>query len=272
MTTWHLDPDMARRYAGGGTAPAFAASVEQHLTGCPDCRALVPQDAARVDRTWAEVLDTVEAPRVGPVETALRRLGVSHPTARLVAATPMLRGAWLLASLAVVLLAVAASQADERGTVMFVALAPVLPVLGVALSFGDRTDPTLEVAVASPYSLVRLLAARTAFVVATSLVPAVLVVPLLDGDAFFALAWMLPALAMSAAVLAAARRVQPALTATLLTAGWVTATVWHLSTEGSLVARHPGLVQLVSIVALTVAVASIVRHRHEPVAPLRRNP
>ena len=95
MTTWHLDPAMARRYAGGGTAPAFAASVEQHLTGCPDCRALVPQDDARADRIWAEVLDAVEAPRVGLVESVLRRLGVSHATARLIAATPALRGAWI---------------------------------------------------------------------------------------------------------------------------------------------------------------------------------
>ena len=272
MTTWHLDPDMARTYAGGGTAPAFAASVEQHLTGCPDCRALVPQDDARVDRIWADVLDAVEAPRVGRVESLLRRLGVSHPTARLVAATPTLRGAWLLASLAVVLLAVAAAQAGPRGTLMFVALAPVLPVLGVALAFGDRTDPTLEIAVASPYSLVRLLAARTTFVVATSMVPAALVVPLLPGDRFFALAWMLPGLAMSAAVLASARVVQPAFAATLLTVGWVTVTVWRFSTEGSLVAQHPALVQLLSLAALAAAVASLVRHRHEPVAPSRRNP
>jgi hypothetical protein len=271
MTTWHLDPAMARRYAGGGTAPAFAASVEQHLTGCPDCRALVPQDDARVDRIWAEVLDAVEAPRVGPVEAVLRRFGVSHATARLVAATPALRGAWMVASLVVVLLAVAASQAGEHGTLMFVALAPVLPVLGVALCFGDRADPTLEVAVASPYSLVRLLAARTSFVVATSMVPAAVVVPLLSGDRLFALTWMLPALAMSATVLAAARRVQPALTATALTVGWVTATVRRFSTHGSLVARYPDLVQLVSLVALAAAVASLVRHRHEPVAPLRRN-
>ena len=176
-TTWHLDDAMAQRYADGGTAPAFAASVEQHLTGCPDCRALVPQDGLRTDRIWAEVLDTVEAPRIGAVEAVLRRLGVSHPTARLVAATPALRGAWMVASLVVVLLAVAASQSGPRGTLVFVALAPVLPVVGVALAFGDRTDPTLELAVASPYSLVRLLAARTAFVITTSLVPAALLTP-----------------------------------------------------------------------------------------------
>ena len=35
---------------------------------------------------------------------------------------------------------------------VFVALAPVLPMLGVALAFGARTDPDLEMAVASPYS------------------------------------------------------------------------------------------------------------------------
>jgi hypothetical protein len=204
------------------------------------------------------------------VERALRRIRVTPPTARLIAATPALRGGWLIASMLVLFMAVAAGTAGERGTLLFVALAPVLPLVGVALSFGDRTDPTLEVATASPYSQVRLLAARTFFVVATSLVPAALVTPFLTGDRFFSVAWMLPALAMSAVVLAAARRVQPALTATVLSAGWVMATVWRYSTGGSLVARHPELVQLLSVAALAAAVVSLIVHRHEPVAP-RRN-
>ncbi len=271
-STWHLDAEQAQQYAAGRGGDAFAASAEQHLTSCAACRTLVPADAARVEAVWDAVLEHVEAPRVGAVERVLRRLGVSHGTARLVAATPALRGAWLVAALGVLVLAVAASVAEHGSARAFVALAPVLPVLGVALCFGDRTDPMLEVVTASPYSLLRLLAARTTFVVATSMVPAALVTPLVPGDRFFAVAWMVPALAMCAVVLAAARHVQPVLVATGLSVAWMVATSWASSPHGSLVAQHTGLVQLVALVALAAAAVPLVLHRHAPVAPPRRNP
>ncbi len=270
-TNWHLDAEQAERYAAGRVGPAFAASVEQHLTACADCRALVPSDAPRIDLSWAEVLERVEAPRVGPVEGVLRRLGVTPATARLIAATPALRGAWLVASLVVLVLAVLASVADD-GTRFFVALAPVLPVLGVAACFGDRTDPMLEVVAASPYSLMRLLAARTTFVVTTSLVPAALVTPFLPGDRFFAVGWMVPALAMCAVVLAAARHVQPVGTATALSVGWLVLALAHTSPDGSLLAQHTAEVQLGALAALAAAIVLLVVHRHAPVAPTRRLP
>ena len=272
MTTWHLDPEQAEGYAAGRVGPAFAASAEQHLASCADCRALVPApEPARLERTWEAVLERVDTPQVGAVESLLRRVGVSHGTARLVAATPALRGAWLVAALVVLVLAVVASVADSTGARAFVALAPVLPVLGVALCFGDRTDPMLEVVAASPYSLLRLLAARTSFVVVTSMVPAALVTPFLPGDRFFAVAWMVPALAMCAVVLAAARHVQPVATATVLSLAWLLATVAASSPRGSLVAQHPAAVQLVAVAALAAAAVSLVLHRHSPVAPPRRN-
>ncbi|GAA1929947.1 hypothetical protein [Nocardioides marmoribigeumensis] len=269
---WHLDAEQAEQYAAGRVGPAFAASAEQHLASCAACRALVPADPARAALVWDAVLERVEAPRVGVVERALRHLGVSHGTARLVAATPALRGAWLVAALVVLVLAVAASVADHGSARAFVALAPVLPVLGVALCFGDRTDAMLEVVTASPYSLVRLLAARTTFVVATSMVPAALVTPLLPGDRFVAVAWMVPALAMCAVVLAAARHVQPVVVATGLSAAWLVATLWASSPEDAFVAQHTGLVQLVALVALAAAAVPLTLHRHAPVAPPRRNP
>lgn len=269
-TTWHLDADQATRYASGRVSPAFAASAEQHLTSCASCRALVPAEPARVDLGWAAVLERVEAPRVGPVEGALRRIGVAHSTARLIAATPALRSAWLAASFVVLVLAVVASAAE--GTRFFVALAPILPVLGVALCFGDRTDPMLEVVAASPYSLMRLLAARTTFVVATSVVPAALVTPLLPGDRYFAIAWMIPALAMCAVVLAAARHLQPISTATVLSVAWLAVALAPAPEAASLLARHTAEVQLGALVALAAAVVPLVLHRHTPVAPPRRIP
>ena len=95
MSSWHLDPDLAGRYAHGKVGDVLAASVEQHLLACGSCRALVPADPGRLDTVWGEVLDTVQAPRQGLLERTMRRLGLSAPTARLLAATPSLRGAWL---------------------------------------------------------------------------------------------------------------------------------------------------------------------------------
>jgi hypothetical protein len=270
MTTWHLDRDLADRYTDGRVGGALAASVEQHLLGCADCRGLLRSDPGRLDTVWAEVLEQVEAPRVGLLERTLRRLGAGHPTARLVAATPTLRGAWVIGVCVVLLLALAASHASPRGTAVFVALAPVLPLAGVALAFNPRTDPLLELAAASPYSLVRLLVARTAFVVGSTLLPAALLTPLLPGDRWLTVAWLLPALAMSTVVLALARRVEPFLTALVLAAGWLALSTWRMTVGASLLVEHGSAVQLVSAVAFAAAATHLVAHRHDFV-PTRRS-
>ncbi|WP_148573919.1 zf-HC2 domain-containing protein [Nocardioides caldifontis] len=261
--SWHLDDELAGRYERGEVAGVLAASVEQHLVGCPSCRALLHADPTRLDAVWARIVEQVQAPRTGLLERVLRALGTSGPTARLVAATPTLRGAWLLSVLVVLLLALLAGHASPRGVVVFVALAPVLPLAGVALAFGQRFDPALEIAAASPYSLVRLLAARTAFVLATTLLPAAAVAPLLPGDASTSLGWLLPGLAMSAGVLAAARRFPPLTTATVLAAAWTALVGWRAAADRPLLLEHGTLVQLVSLAALAVAATVLVRHRHD---------
>jgi hypothetical protein len=274
MTTWHLDRELAERYADGGVTPVLAASVEQHLVACPGCRALVPADEPRLAAVWTEVLERVQTPPVGLLERLLRRVGVGEPTARLVAATPSLRGAWLTGSLVVLLLAVLAAHSSDRGTVVFLALAPVLPLAGVALAFGPRTDPTLDIAAASPYSLVRLLAARTAFVVATTLLPAAAAAQLLPGDRWLTVAWLLPALAMCAVVLALARRVEPVLAAGVLSAGWVTLTVARYAAADPEVSGHftggyLTVVQVTSGAVLAGAIWSLATHRLELTPPRR---
>lgn len=275
MTTdtsgWHLDRELADRYGSGRVTGALAASVEQHLVGCPDCRGLLVAEDARLDAVWAGIVEEVHAPRAGWLERALRGLGVTATTARLVAATPSLRGAWVLSVLVVLLLALLAGHASPRGAVVFVALAPVLPLAGVALAFGQRFDPTLDIAAASPYSLVRLLAARTAFVIATTLLPAAALAPLLPGNAWTSIGWLLPGLAMSALVLAAARRVEPVTTAAVLAFGWMALVGWRTAADRPLLLEHGALVQLVSVAALAAALASLVLHRHDLTLSTRRS-
>ena len=80
----------------------------------------------------------------------------------------------------------ALAQTGDRGIGLFLALAPVLPVAGVAVAFGPRTDPLHEVAVAAPYSSFRLLLLRSAAVLTTSLLLAVPAAALLPATAWVA--------------------------------------------------------------------------------------
>lgn len=264
MTTWHLERDLADRYSTGRVSPVLAASVEQHLVGCADCRSLISADQQRLDAVWSEIIETVEAPRVGFVERALRGLGVHDATARLVAATPSLRGAWLTGVGVLLVVAFLAAHASRHGTLLFVALAPVLPVVGVALAFGPQSDPTLEVAASSPYSLVRLLAARTAFVVATTLLPAAGLSLLVPDRGWTAVGWLLPSLAMCSVVLATAQRVEPHLSAAGLSAGWIAVIAWFAARDTVLLSDHGLTVQLLSLVVLVAAGWSLATHRLEP--------
>ena len=270
MNTWHLEQELADRYSTGQVDPVLAASVEQHLLACADCRDLITADQPRLDSVWAEILETVEAPRVGYLERALRALGVSDATSRLVAATPSLRGAWLTGVCVLLVVAFLAAHASRHGTLLFVALAPVLPVVGVALAFGPQSDPTLEVAAASPYSLVRLLAARTAFVVATTLLPAAALSLLVPGGDWLTIGWLLPSLAMCSVVLATARVVEPHVSALTLSAAWIGITAWSAAQDTGLFSGGGALVQLLSLAVLAVAGWSLTTHRLEP-NPHRRS-
>jgi RNA polymerase sigma-70 factor, ECF subfamily len=99
MTTWHIDPDLLAQYARGEVAEAQAFSVEAHLPTCARCRAALGPlaDRERHERVWLEVVDALDAGQATWVERLLVRLGVAGHSARLLAATPSLRGSWLAA-------------------------------------------------------------------------------------------------------------------------------------------------------------------------------
>lgn len=271
-TEWHLDVELSAQYAEGRVAGALAASIEQHLLRCAACRAqLAPAvSAPRTDAIWAEVLERVEAPRRRLLERLLLRAGLDEGTARLVAATPSLRAAWLTSTVLVLVLALLTAHADANGVALFMTLAPVLPALGVAYAFGPAADPTHEMTAAAPYSAVRLLAVRTGFVVASTVLPTALITPWLPGSTLLAVAWLLPALALTAGTLALSTKVEPHLAAISLTGLWVALVIPGLSHfRDPMLAAAPG-VQLASLAAFCVSAAVLFIERHALPELLRR--
>ncbi len=271
MTAWHLDAETAQRYASGGAEPVFAASVEAHLAACASCRdLLVPLvDRPRLDAIWDEVAERVDTPRVGVVEAVLRRLGVRPETARLLSATPSLSGSWLVAVAATLAFAVIAATAGVRGTLLFLTLAPMLPVAGVAVAYGRRVDPIHEISLASPYSGLRLLLLRSVAVVVTTTVPASLAALVLPVPGWTGAAWLLPAFALTSLTLVLSARFALLHAATGVAVAWVAAVIATQSGAGGRSAladgRYAAFGSTGQLMCLLLALGSIavlsVRHR-----------
>lgn len=238
-TTWHADDDLLARYAAGDLDDARAYSLEAHLLECEVCRrALAPSsDRATLDRVWAEVAETVDAPRAGVIERGLLRLGIREHVARLLAATPSLRLSWFAAEAVALGMAVisanAARSGDRRDLAMFLFLvvAALLPVAGVAAAYGPGVDPAYDVGRASPMQSFRLLLIRAAAVLGSSMVLAGIAALALPSTDWRAAAWLLPSLALTLASLALSTYLRPLWSAAIVTVSWVFAAA---------IARAPG--------------------------------
>ncbi|MET7696726.1 zf-HC2 domain-containing protein [Streptomyces sp. NPDC005485] len=210
--SWHAPDDLVARYADGSLPDADAWSLEKHLESCGNC-------AARVSRAAREgaagvvlaevrdtVLDAVGAAAPAPTHRTARARAVGGRFGRILwAAGPAMRGAWTGAVVLVAVGAVALAYVAGFGGAkpLLLALAPAMPLAGVALSYGRHADPLHEITAASPSSGLRLLLTRTAAVLALS-VPLLTVAGLLLPaapprlpEAPAAAAWLLPGLALT---------------------------------------------------------------------------
>jgi hypothetical protein len=107
---------------------------------------------------------------------------------------------------------------------LLLAVAPVVPVVGVALSYGAHADPLHEIVAATPSAGLRLVLTRTAAVLAVSLpllTLAGLLVP--SSGAPGAAAWLLPGLALTLASLALAGYVGFRTATAVIGGGWLCA-------------------------------------------------
>jgi len=235
MTGWHASDDLVTRYGDGSLPEPDAWSLEKHLETCGRCATRVSravrETAAGV--ALAQVREAVleAAPTLPTTAQRLPRpLALPSPGPRLAhllwAAGPAVRGAWLPAVLLVAFGAVAlAYGADITGVrPLLLAVAPVVPVAGVALSYGAHADPLHEIAASTPSAGLRLVLTRTAAVLAVSvplLTLAGLLVP--SSDAPGAAAWLLPGLALTLASLALAGYVGVRTATAVTGGGWLCA-------------------------------------------------
>jgi hypothetical protein len=221
--TWHADPDTLDGYTEGRISPVQASSVEAHLLACGACRTSLATraDRTRLDALWSEITAAADTPVPGPVERLLGRLGVPDHVGRLLAATPALRVSWLAAVVVTLAFAVSAARHGDRGVFLFLVLAPLLPLAGVAASFGSGIDPVYEVALAAPLrSLDLLLVRATAVLATTTLLAGAAAVAVPHTDWRMA-AWLLPAFGLTAGSLALCTWVTPWKAAAALATVWV---------------------------------------------------
>jgi len=271
MTTveWHVPDEELDRYAAGAAPPPWRWSTEAHVSGCARCRERLADAApALVAAAWARLDATLDATLAaagrGPLETVLVRCGVRDHTARLLAATPVLRLSWFAAvGLTLALAAGAAHLARAMAApIPFLAVAPLLPLVGVAISFGPGVDPTYELALVAPMHTFRLLLVRCAAVLTTTTVLTAAASLALPAYGLVVLAWLLPALLLMLVCLALTPRWGPVRAAIAVGLGW---TVLLLSTIRFDTGRSELFApagQLVVAAGVAVAAALLVKVRH----------
>ncbi len=274
MNPWHADTALLDRYAHGSTDLASAASIEEHLLSCAECRERLANTAdidhvlpvGLIDAMWNEIADVVDRPHETLVERILHRVGVSESAARIVSATPALRLAWIGAVAIAAAFAVWAAYGSTHDPIVFLWFAPVVPLAGVATAFGPSIDPLHEVALAAPLPATRILALRTSAVGVTAgliLIPASLALP------GFAAAWIMPALAVCALALALGTTMEAARAALVAGGLWVLAVpswIWFSTAEPRRLAAQLALfgpTGQIFWVALTAIALSVVYLRRE---------
>lgn len=260
---WHLSEVALRDYTSGDTQPVAGASVEAHLIQCADCRtrlgAVMPREALNL--TWTKIRDKVETPHVSVVEQLLRRLGMSAESARLLAAVPAFRGAWLLGVFVVIVFAgVAALFSGETGLSLFLIAAPLVPVAGVAACFGGDADPAHELITTTPHSAFRLLLLRTLGVLATSIPLTAIIGVALPGPAWLGAAWLLPAVAGVLLTLLMGPLLGSTTTAAVLGACWSLAVVTAARVGDPLEVVEPLMQIVLAVIALGALAALLVRY------------
>jgi hypothetical protein len=265
--TWHPTTQVLTRYSQSQTDAPTALSVEAHLLACEVCRANIALafEWDGLERLWTEIEVTVSAPRPGPAERVLSWIGISDHTARLLAATPSLRRSWLLALTAVVAFAVAAARTADFGYALFLLLAPMLPLAGVAGAYGPGVDPTYEIGLASPMKGFHVLLVRaSAVLIATTLVVAVGSI-LLPGLGWSVIAWLLPSVGLVLSSLALSTLMQPLKAALWVALVWLLAAgTWVLASSAQAQGRSAfGAPMQTSFVLISVIAGMVLAARRD---------
>lgn len=219
--SWHVESETLRRYQSGDVDRVTAASVEAHVTTCAECRDDLVVDIDWLDRSWVGIAEHVEPGERSIVERVLTWVGVAPHLARVMAVTPSLRPSWLITVTLTLVFASLASRLVQPGSFdLFVVLAPLIPVAGVAVAYGRLGDPAHEITAATPTDPLRLLLLRVAAVTGFAVVLS-LVLDVAVSSARATGIWILPALAMTLVTLALGTRLAMWMAASTSAVAWI---------------------------------------------------
>jgi hypothetical protein len=216
-------------------------------------------DSQREEQIWQRLLDSVGQAEPRPGERFLSGVGVPAHVARLLAFTPSVGLSWVLSVVASLAFAVFASQ-GTGGLMPFLVLAPLLPVLGVAVSYQRRIDPLYEIGIASPVGGFRLMLVRSTAVLMASIVVAA-VAALGLPEIRFSAVWLLPALFLTVLTLILSTVMQTASAAVVASAIWVGGVI-----TAEVVASEPYIVfgataQLIFAILAVLLMAGLIGRR-----------
>ncbi len=271
MMHWHIDDVALTDWCEHRETAAQAASVETHLLACERCRDRVREahvpgtgQGSALDLAWGRIRSTIQTPRPSLVERGLRRLGLSAADARLVAAADAFRGPWLMGVLTILAFVVLAAEfGRSSGQAVFLAVAPILPSLAVALSYDPSVERALEQELITPYPRVRLVLLRTIAVLVMS-VPIVLAIGVIApvGAPFL---WLLPAVGFVAVVLALSTWTDPLWAVAAVGGFWVgVVLVTAHATSVAAMLHGPYRITYVAVGAVSAGVFALrLRHLRE---------
>ena len=179
--------------------------------------------AQRLDANWRAIVAELDAPARSRLERVLLTLRMPEATARTLVATPALRRAWFVATGEALLFGLGAADTSKPGAslLLLLALAPMVPVVGVTLAYGPGSDPAHEATIATPMSGLRLVLLRSSAVVACSIGAAGIATLLLRDKTWMSIAWLVPSLALPALCLALSTFVTPRRAAVVIGVLWL---------------------------------------------------
>lgn len=219
-------------------------------------------DPQRIERNWNAIAAELDAPVPSRIERMLTALGVPAHFSRVALATPSLRRVWFIATALVVVIGLASADKGQTpdSIITFLIVAPLLPVLGVAMAYGVEADPAHEIGLATPMRGLRLVLTRTAVVLACSGL-ALSAVAIVSGEAL-ALAWVLPGLALTLTSLAASTVTSPRRAAAGVAGAWLLVIVALRALSADPIAAFGRSGQTMAFTAGVIA-AAVVFHRRE---------
>lgn len=224
MSAWHVDPTVMGAYGARSLDPVQRASVEAHVGRCAECRtALVPAaNDLDLDALWSRIETTVTTRAVGRVGRALLRVGVPMPDLVVLGVIAAQSLQWTLATTLVLVVTGLAAMLGpvDAAHVAFLIVAPLLPALGVAATYRLVPHGVDALERTAPYSPARMLLWRTSYVVATAVPVAAAVGAVVLSHPGAAVSWLIPAVACTSCVVAAANRRDPGGSAAFVAVGW----------------------------------------------------